>query len=572
MINPFIQFGTIILVVLGVSVIMRILKQPLIIGYIISGILVGPSFFNLIGSGEMLNVFSEMGIAFLLFIVGLHLSPRVIKEVGPVALVTGIGQIVFTASIGYIIGLFFGFNPLTSLYIATALTFSSTIIILKLISDKDALEKLYGKISVGFLLVQDFVAILILIVVSSVSSGSEGNAGLLFLMTLLKGSVIIFVFGLISYYALPKLDSFLSKSQEFLFLFSIAWGFGLSIIFLYNGFSIEVGALIAGILLSFAPYSYEISSKLKPLRDFFLISFFVILGSQMVFSDISSLKIPIIAFTLLVVLGNPFIVIFLMGRMKYSKKTSFMAGLAVAQIGEFSLIFVALGVKVGHVSQEILSFITIISLMTIFGCTYLIMYSELIYKKISRFLQIFERKNIKEKDIPEKSYEYILLGYNRIGFSIIKSFSKITKNFLVIDYDPKIVQELKDQGIDAVYGDADDSELLEDIGIHKASVIVSTIPEKETNGLILDILKRNKSQALALLTSRQIKDALDLYKKGADYVILPHFLGGEYTAKLIESFKKNKIKYKSEKQKEIKSLYERIKRGHKHPNVEKERK
>lgn len=572
MINPFIQFGTIILVVLGVSVIMRILKQPLIIGYIISGILVGPSFFNLIGSGEMLNVFSEMGIAFLLFIVGLHLSPRVIKEVGPVALVTGIGQIVFTASIGYIIGLFFGFNPLTSLYIATALTFSSTIIILKLISDKDALEKLYGKISVGFLLVQDFVAILILIVVSSVSSGSGGNAGLLFLMTLLKGSVIIFVFGLISYYALPKLDSFLSKSQEFLFLFSIAWGFGLSIIFLYNGFSIEVGALIAGILLSFAPYSYEISSKLKPLRDFFLISFFVILGSQMVFSDISSLKIPIIAFTLLVVLGNPFIVIFLMGRMKYSKKTSFMAGLTVAQIGEFSLIFVALGVKVGHVSQEILSFITIISLMTIFGCTYLIMYSELIYKKISRFLKIFERKNIKEKDIPEKSYEYILLGYNRIGFSIIKSFSKITKNFLVIDYDPKIVQELKDQGIDAVYGDADDSELLEDIGIHKASVIVSTIPEKETNGLILDILKRNKSQALALLTSRQIKDALDLYKKGADYVILPHFLGGEYTAKLIESFKKNKIKYKSEKQKEIKSLYERIKRGHKHPNVEKERK
>jgi Kef-type K+ transport system membrane component KefB len=249
MLNPFIQFGLILLVVLGVSVIVRILKQPLIIGYIISGILVGPFFLNLIQSSETIGVFSEMGIAFLLFMVGLHLSPRVIKEVGPVALVTGLGQIIFTAVIGYFIGIWLGFPSLTSIYIATALTFSSTIIILKLLSDRDSLEKLYGKISVGFLLVQDFVAILILIVVSSISSGGSSDVGELFLFTLLKGVGIIAVLGPISYFVLPKLNNFLSKSQEFLFLFSIAWGFGLSILFLYAGFSIEVGALIAGVLL-----------------------------------------------------------------------------------------------------------------------------------------------------------------------------------------------------------------------------------------------------------------------------------------------------------------------------------
>jgi Kef-type K+ transport system membrane component KefB/voltage-gated potassium channel Kch len=573
MFNPFIQFGIIILVVLGVSIIMRLLKQPLIVGYILSGILAGPFFLNLIQESETLHLFSEMGIAFLLFIVGLHLSPKVIKEVGPVALVTGIGQILFTATIGYFIGILLGFPPLTSIYIATALTFSSTIIILKLITDKGALDKLYGKISVGFLLVQDFVAILILIIVSSIGSdGGSSSIGGLFFMTLLKGTGVILIFAPISYFILPKIDNFLSKSQEFLFLFAIAWGFGLSILFLYLGFSIEVGALIAGILLSLAPYSYEMSSKLKPLRDFFLISFFIILGSQMTFTNINSLIIPGIVFAFLVVAGNPLIVITLMGLMRYSKKTSFMAGLTVAQIGEFSLIFMALGVKVGHVSQEILSFVTLISLFTIFGCTYLIMYSEQIYNLLSRPLSLFERKKVKEIDIPKKDYDYILLGYNRIGFSIIKSFSKITKNFLVVDYNPKIVKELQKEGINVVYGDVDDSEFLEDLEIYKASVIVSTIPEKETNELILDVLKRNKAKPIVLLTGRQIEDALELYDAGANYVIMPHFLGGEYTAKLIETAKKNNKIYKKEKAHEINLLKERLKMGHKHPKVEKDKK
>jgi Kef-type K+ transport system membrane component KefB len=559
--ESFIQFGLILLVVLGVSIIMRLLKQPLIIGYILSGILVGPFFLNLVQESETLGIFSEMGIAFLLFIVGLHLSPKVIKEVGPVALVTGIGQILFTALIGYLVGISLGFPFLTAIYIAIALTFSSTIIILKLISDKDALEKLYGKISVGFLLVQDFVAILALMVVSSFSAGDSSGVGKLFLMTLIKGASIIFILGPLSYYFLPKLESFLSKSQEFLFLFALTWGFGLSILFLYAGFSIEVGALIAGILLSLSPYSYEMSSKLKPLRDFFLISFFIILGSQMIFSNISSLIFPMILFSLLIVLGNPLIVIFLMGRMKYSKRTSFMAGLTVAQIGEFSLIFMALGVKVGHVSQETLSFVTLISLFTIFGCTYLIMYSEKIYEKLSKFLTIFERRRVVEKEIPKKRYDYLLLGYNRIGFSVIKAFPKITKNFLVVDYNPSTIEALQKRGIDAIYGDVDDSEFLENLGIFKSAVLVSTIPESETNLLILDILKRNNSETITIFTATQIEEALELYSKGADYVILPHFLGGEYTEKLILNAKKDKKEYEKEKEKELKILKDRLEEG-----------
>ncbi len=566
--NLFVQFSLVILIVLLVSIIMRLLRQPLIIGYIISGILAGPFFLNLVRESETIALFSEMGIAFLLFIVGLHLSPKVIKEVGKVSLVTGLGQIIFTSVLGYSLGILLGFPPLTAIYIAIALTFSSTIIIMKLLSDKDALEKLYGKISIGFLLVQDLVAIIILIIVSSLASGSADSGNVLAL-TLAKGVLLIGVLFPLSKYVLPKMSNFIAKSQEFLFLFAVAWGFGLSLLFVYAGFSIEVGALIAGIMLSMTPYSYEISSKLKPLRDFFLISFFIILGSQMVFTDFSSLALPAFVFTLLIIIGNPLIVMILMGLFGYTKKSGFMCGLTVAQIGEFSLIFMALGVKLGYISKEIMSFITLISLLTIFGCTYLILYSDRIFNKFSNFLSIFEKRKIKEREIPKKKYSYVLLGYNRIGFSIIKSFSKIKKNFLVVDYDLNVVRNLNKLGIDAIYGDVDDSELLEDLEISKASLVVSTIPEIDTNHLILDVLKRNKSNATVLLTARQIEDAIGLYNSGADYVILPHFLGGEYTSKLIEKNREDKEKYKIEKKKELENLKERLKQGHKHPRVEK---
>lgn len=568
MLNIFIQLSLLILVVLAVSFIMRLLKQPLIIGYIISGIIVGPFFLNILKENEVIFTFSEIGIAFLLFIVGLHLSPKVIKEVGKISLITGIGQVVFTSIIGYFIGIWFGFPKITALYLAVALTFSSTIIIMKLLSDKDSLDKLYGKISIGFLLVQDLIAIILLMVVSSLSN--EVNTTSLIISILLKGLLIFVLIIPISYYVLPKLGPFFAKSQEFLFVFAIAWGLGLASLFFYAGFSIEVGALIAGVMLSMSPYNYEISSRLKSLRDFFIISFFILLGSQMVFGEIQKWIIPAIIFSLFILIGNPIIVMILMGIFGYSKNTSFMAGLTVAQISEFSLILIALGVKIGHLSKDILSFVAVIGLITIAGSTYMIMYSDKIYPYISKYLTIFERKNIKERIIKTKEYDYILFGENRIGFSIMKSFMNLKKRYLIIDFNPERVKKLCSRGISCIYGDISNTEFLEDIRVDKAKLIVSTVPEIETNLMLLHKIKEKNKDIIIITTARQISDAFELYKAGADYVILPHFLGGEYTAKLIEKAKDNKKEYEIEKQKQIKDLKERMKEGQEHPKVEKD--
>ena len=567
MIDIFIQLSLLILVVLGISFIMRLLKQPLIIGYIISGIILGPLFLGVVPKIELLGAFSEFGVALLLFIVGLHLSPRVIKEVGKISLVTGIGQVVFTSIIGYFIAIFLGFPPITSLYIAIALTFSSTIIIMKLLSDKDALDKLYGKISIGFLLVQDLIAIIFLIIVSSFSSGLD--VANILIAVIAKGILLMIVLLPVSIYILPRLSNFFAKSQELLFLFSIAWGLGLASLFFYIGLSIEVGALIAGILLSISPYSYEVGSKLRPLRDFFIIFFFILLGSQMIFGDITKFIFPAIVLSLFILVGNPLIVMILMGLLGYGKRTGFMAGLTVAQISEFSLILVALGVKVGHLSIEVLSFVILIGIVTIAGSTYMIMYSEKIYPLISKYLSIFERKKLKDKEISEKEFDYILLGYNRIGFSILKSFSKLGKNYVVIDFNPDTTKRLSEKKVNCIYGDAEDIEFLQELRIEKSKLIVSTIPEIEPNLLLINKLRRKNKDAIVIVTARQISEAFELYNLGADYVILPHFLGGEHTAELIERAKTNKKIYEKEKLKQIKELKERLKEKHEHPKIEK---
>lgn len=558
----FVQLSLIFLVVFGVSLIMRILKQPMIVGYILSGVIVGPIFLNLASIGGTLSIFSEMGIAFLLFIVGLYLSPKIIKEVGGVSLVTALAQIVFTVSLAYLMGIMLGFPFIVSIFVAVSITFSSTIIVMKLLSDKGDLDKLYGKISMGMALVQNLIAIVSLIIITSlISNGAQGALWSI----LLKGVLLLVTLFIFGRFVFPRLGSFFAKSSEFLFLFAIAWGLGISLLFVYLGFSIEIGALMAGIVLSVSPYSQDIGTKLKPLRDFFIISFFILLGSQMIFTNFQKAIIPVILFSSLILIGNPLVVMVSIGIMNYSKKIGFMAGLTVAQISEFSLILIAFGVKAGQLSAEILSMVTMIALVTMAGSTYMIIYSDKLYEIFSGRLSIFERKNVKEKEILKKAYKYILIGENRAGFPIMKNFMRSKNDYLIIDFNPVRVKKLVKGSINCIYGDVSNSDFLDEIDFSEAKIVVSTVPDKDINAGILKKIKFLKSSASVIVTAGKISDTFDLYDMGASYVILPHFLGGEYVSNIIEQAKTDSKIYEKEKSKQIKDLKERLSEGQVYP-------
>jgi len=561
-----VEIGIIIVITTLIAGVMRLLKQPLIIGYILSGIVVGPYFLNIIRSTGTIDIFSHMGIALLLFIVGLNLSPKVIKEVGKVSSVTGIGQVIFTSLTGFFICKLFGFSTIMSIYVAIALTFSSTIIIMKLLSDKGDMETLYGRIAIGFLIIQDLIAILILMVISSIPGGFDFTT--LVFGTILKGFGLLALLFLVGIYILPSITRSIAKSQEFLLLFSISWCLALAALFHYLNFSMEIGALLAGITLSLSPYRYEISSRMRPLRDFFIVLFFILLGSQMVFTNMYQYIPAIILLSIFILIGNPLIVMVLMGLLGYTKRNSFLAGLTVAQISEFSLILIALGVKVGHLTTDVLSFVTVIGLITIAGSSYMIIYANKIYPHLSKYLKIFEKKGSKvdeHKYHEHDAYDIILFGYNRIGYDLLESFKKIKKKFLIVDYNPETIIGLAKEGTDCRYGDASDSELLNELNLSKVKMVYSTIPDVDTNLLLINKIRESNKKAIIIVVSHQIDEAIELYDKGATYVIMPHFLGGRHASTLIEKHGLNTNKFLKEKITHIEHLRNRKKMGHEHP-------
>src|SRR3989344_4055658 len=416
----FVELSLLVVVATLISLVMKLLKQPLVVGYIAAGILVGPYAFNILQAHQEVELFSKIGVAILLFIVGLMLNPDVMREVGKVSIVTGIGQVIFTSLIGFLIIYALGFEMITALYIGVALTFSSTIIILKLLSDKGDIQKLYGKIAIGLLLVQDVIAVVFLLIITvlgaalvTTSAAFSGDVVSEILMLLGKGVLIVVLLYLVSRYVLPSVLKFVAGYQEVLFIFSLAWGLGISSLFYTLGFSIEIGALAAGVTLAASPAAYEIASRMKPLRDFFIMLFFILLGSQIIISEISVLLMPAVVLSVFVLVGNPLIVFVLMNLLGYRARTSFMVGLTVAQISEFSLILVALGYSFGHVSKEIVSLVTLVGIITIAASTYLILYADRIYLWFKSVLHLFMiRKSPTRELAPRKDQAYIIIfGY-----------------------------------------------------------------------------------------------------------------------------------------------------------------
>lgn len=539
----------IIVIGAAVALIMRIIGQPLIIGYILTGVIVGPAVLHVAKSPETLALFSDIGIALLLFIIGLGLNPRVVKEVGRTATYVGITQVGIITILGWIVGKALGLSSNGALFLGASLAFSSTIIILKLLSDKKEQGRLYGKIAVSVSLVQDLIAIALVVIASS-ASGHQGLAIGSLISLSFKTIVLGWIIYGISYKILPRFHHIIAGSQEFLFLFAIAWGLGSAALFSKIGLSSEIGALLAGICLAPLPSAQEIGAKLRPLRDFFLIVFFIALGSNLSLSSLGSKLSLIIASVIIAVLIKPLVAMGVMGFLGYTKRTSFKAAVSLAQVSEFSIVLIVVAKSKGLISNDIVSTIVFITLVSIAASTYMITFSDKLFSRFEKYLNLFERRKAHGEPKPEANYELVLFGYQRGGHEFINLFKKLKKKYVVIDYDPEVIDILESRKINFLYGDATDSELLEEAGVEKAQLVVSTIPDFEVNDFILDYLEQKNPRAVSILHADDPTEAAKLYEEGATYVILPHYIGSEKVSEFIgksgltkSAFKKQRVKH-----------------------------
>lgn len=540
------------------TIIAKAIKQPPIIAYLISGVLVGPLFFGLISQGapniELIQIFAHIGVAFLLFIVGLSLDLRVLKEVGGVSTIAGLGGIAITTLIGFFISIGLGFESLTALYLAFAMAFSSTVVVVKILSDKNEMDTLHGRIALGILIVQDFVAAAALMIFPVIKTGDVTTI----FFQLGKIIALIAAIFLFSNYILRWVLHYLARSQEVLFLSGIAWALVISTLFNQLGLSLEIGALIAGMSLASSKYTLELGGKIKPLRDFFIILFFIYFGSQLAPPIGMGLLIAAGVLSVFVMLGKPLILMIFIRFFGYKKRTNFLTSSSLAQISEFSLILILLGFTLGHISQEVMSLAVLIALITIGLSTYLTHHSNKIFSSISGMLGLFEGNSREIEIIPNQQYDVVLFGYNRTGYSLLKTLKKLKLNFLVVDYNPRVILKLSKKKINCVYGDASDKEFINDIGLQDAKLVISTIQDMDSNKTIMKRLDEIDSKAIFMATSDHLEEALLLYKEGADYVITPHILGGEYASELINKNKTQPGKYKKTRKDHIKELKERL--------------
>ncbi|HEX5798164.1 MAG TPA: cation:proton antiporter [Candidatus Saccharimonadales bacterium] len=551
--HVFSELSLVIIVTAAVSLFMRVIRQPLILGYILAGLLVGPSFLGLIHSEELFQVFSSLGIALLLFIIGLGMNIEELRKLGKPVFAVAASTLLAVTMVGFSATSLLGFTKTEALIAGLALFFSSTIIIVKILTDKKEQNRLHGQIAIGVILVEDIIATFALLFVAAGAEGSFQASEIMFLLA--KGLVLLGFLYFCSRHVLPKVSRLMAESQEMLFLFAISWGFGIATLFEISGFSLEVGALFGGVALATSPYVAEIASRLRPLRDFFVVIFFIFLGQSLTVENIGSALLPALVLSAIVIVMKPFIVTTVLGILGYTKRVSFKAGINLSQISEFSVVLVILAISNELVRNEIGAIITLVAIITIAVSTYLMHYDDRLYEMFDRIkFHMFEKEVVYRENRKASGYPIVLLGYHHGGHEFVKTFRQMHKRFLVVDYDPDVIELMEQQKVDYLYGDVTDRELLDEANVEKAKLVVSTISEHSTNVFLVNLVETINPGAVIICHADNLEEATELYDLGASYVMIPHYIGSEKIGSFIKRNGLNKTEFKRIREKHLSHL------------------
>ena len=344
-----------------------------------------------------------------------------------------------------------------------------------------------------------------------------------------------------------------------LFLASLSVCFAFSILFHLINFSIAIGAFIAGIALGNLPYNIEIVGKVKSLRDFFAVFFFTAIGAELVFVDFSLIAWPMLIFFLFTILLLPIITIIIAILFGYKSRTAFMTGISLAQISEFGLIIAMQGRNI--IGEEVFAMVILLTLATMATTSYFIKYDSWLYKHIGIFFKRFEGMGKVSRELSlvrqDKAHDYILIGLDRMGYSIYNKLKKMHKDVVVVDFNPDIIKKLMSKHVPCVYGDIADIEVVEKLRLSQVKMLISTIPEHNDNLFLIQQVKKHNHKTTLIMTSYSFEDALDLYEAGADYVIVPHYLGGQHMSVLLEDISDNLEKLLTTKLEHIRDLRHR---------------
>jgi Kef-type K+ transport system membrane component KefB/Trk K+ transport system NAD-binding subunit len=530
----------------ALALVARTLRQPLILGYIAGGVVLGRHLgLGIVSDEASIEVISEIGLIFLLFIIGLEIDVPRVLQAGRTILVLGILQFPLCAGLTWyaLSGPVAPFGGrLDGLYIAVALALSSTLIVVKLIYDKLEIATLAGRLTLGVLIFQDLWAIAFMAVQPNLDRLGAGPL----LGSLGAGALLVATAALLSRSVLPTLFRAIATSYELVLITSIAWCFLVAGVAGWIGLSFEMGALLAGLVLAALPYGMEVVARLSGVRDFFVTLFFVTLGLRMPAPSRDTLWLAGVA-ALLVILTRFAVIFPLSALLRLDVRTATVVSINLAQVSEFSLVILGVGAAYGHVSAEVSAVVLYTLLVTAVLSTYSILHNHAVASALGRAVartglpQLMGRRRRPPPAPTARRQDIFLLGCSREGLAFLERLGRARSGMkgriLAIDFNPETLERLQADGVECVYGDVSHPETLRMAGIEHASVVVSSVPDSylrgTTNLMLFRVVRSLAPKARIIVTGDTLAEASALYAEGAHYVLIPPALAAEHLYDLL---------------------------------------
>lgn len=527
------DFAVIIITAVLLSYIARLTGQPTIVAYIFTGLVLGPVFLDVVSQSELVVLMSELGLGFLLFLIGMKMRIDDIREILRPIVNIAILQTILQTALAFIIAFALGFTLLETTIIALATVFGATPIIVKLLSDKDELATLPGKIDVGVLIIQDIYLVILLAVLSAESLSNPTEIAVsVGTILLLMGGV-----GVVSYlsarYLLPSLFRAVADDRRAFFIVGIAWAFVFILGTEQLNLSLEVGAFLAGLSLAQVPYTSELTERVRPITDFFMVVFFTSIGLQLAADSLLAYWVEALIASAALMIGNFLIIFYLIDREQFTPETSFIGSLNMAQVSEFSLVVGALAVTQGFIDASILGYLSLMAIVTMSLSTYLINYNYEIYDRVKPYLARFEGDEKRDVDLHVYRDHAVVVGYDEIIRAALPVLQEHFGDVVVVDRNPAHAEIHQSADYDYIYGDFKHGEIRSSAGLKRAAFVLSSTVEPDINRTLL---KETGEQAVVFAEAESTTDASDLYDRGAHYVILSTALSSEKLAEHLRQY------------------------------------
>ena len=546
------DFALVILTATVLGLLARKTNQPTIIAYIATGLVLGPVMFDVIGESQLVSLMSELGLALLLFLLGIEMKIDDIREILRPVVNIAVLQTVLQTALAFVIPLMLGFTMQETIIIALCTVFGATPVIVKLLTDKDEASTLPGKIDIGVLILQDIYLVVILALFSSGTLGNPAQIG----FTLGKILVLMSAVGALSLissrYILPTLFSRVAESKHAFFIHGLAWAFLFISLTAELNLSIEVGAFLAGLGLGQIPYSEELKERIRPITDFFMVIFFSSIGLGLTASNLITYWKEAVIASILLMIGNFLIMFYLIDREKFTPETSFKASLNMTQVSEFSLVVGAIAVTQGYIGSDILGYLSLMALMTMTSSSYLINYNWKIYEKVEHILERFESEEKKDVKVQRYNDHAVIIGYNHVVKRLLPAIQQIYGDVIVIDNSPNNTDELAHGNFEYIYGDFKHGEIRKAAGIKNASFVFSIAKDLDLSNYIL---RDTEIETITFLSAENFENAAELYDRGADYVITQNIVTAERLGDYLELYVQDPELFKEEIQDDLQTIY-----------------